>query len=424
MNPFFVLGTTVGQSDILPSYAYALTEADVIAAGARQMEAAEVYLTPYTKRLRLKNPLDAVLDILEAQHRAGRRVVVVADGDPMFHGIGIMLAKRIPATDLRIIPGISAMQIVCARMHLGWHEVESVSMHGVCGWEHLAKALMQHKNVCLLCDAKNQPTHIARWLYERGADWLQMDIFTDINTASESRFSLPLVEAQSLSRGFSAATVVLSPAKDSPFAIRRPYVGMPENVLPHEPQDSSPGALPLYARGTALALLRIQPEHTAWLAGLIDPLLALESSALAELVCVCAPDKQEVLRMQAKRREWAALNMEILEAPQAEALAQLPAPQAICYTPPAADAAQTSFLQALYAALLPQGYLLMLCCNGHDAGFWQEQAQVLFPACVCETLRVDGSQGQGGKPSSKNKESLSYYYIALRKTPDEQTQRS
>ena len=116
--------------------------------------------------------------------------------------------------------------------------------------------------------------------------------------------------------------------------------------------------------------------------------------------------------------------MEILEAPQAEALAQLPAPQAICYTPPAADAAYASFLQALYAALLPQGCLLMLCRNGQDAGFWQEQAQVLFPACVCETLRVDGSQGQGGKPSSKNKESLSYYYIALRKTPDEQTQRS
>ena len=424
MNPFFVLGTTVGQSDILPSYAYALTEADVIAAGARQMEAAEVYLTPYTKRLRLKNPLDAVLDILEAQHRAGRRVVVVADGDPMFHGIGIMLAKRIPATDLRIIPGISAMQIVCARMHLGWHEVESVSMHGVRGWEHLAKALMQHKNVCLLCDAKNQPTHIARWLYERGADWLQMDIFTNINTASESRFSLPLAEAQTLSLGFSAATVMLSPAKDSAFSIRRPYVGMPESFLAQTPHDALADSLPVYARGVALALLRIQPDHTVWHTGLVAPVLALESAARAELVCVCAADKQEALRMQAKRREWAALNMEILEAPQAEALAQLPAPQAICFIPPAADAAQATFLQALYADLLPQGCLLVLCRNVQDLAFWQTQAHTFLPACACETLRVDGSQGQGCKPPSKSKESLSWYYIALRKTPDEQTQPS
>lgn len=375
MNPFYVIGTTIGESDMLPSYAYALTEAEVIAAGARLMEQAEVYLTPYTKRLRLKKPFDDVLDILEEQYKAGRRVVVLAEGDPMFFGLGVHLSKRIPAENLRIIPGISSMQIVCARLAVPWHDVESLNMHGMSDWNSLAAAVMRGKNVCLLCDANNQPTHIARWLYERGADWLEMHIFTNLNSPAESCFSLPLAEAQTLSLAFPSSVVMLSPCeqgsqiKNVYGPLRRPYIGI-ASTLPQ---------LPLYGRTVGMALLQILPGHTVWHTGTPCGILPLEFSTIAACVYACVPDKEQAEAVQKQRKHWAALNVEIVQAITKENLAELPAPNAVFYSAFPLPQDFEGFVKALYERLQTGGRFVAAFACLQEAAQAEAFLRILLP---------------------------------------------
>jgi precorrin-6Y C5,15-methyltransferase (decarboxylating) len=80
------------------------------------------------ERLAWRRPLEATFDHLEALR--GRRVVVLASGDPMCFGVGETLARRFAPQEMRVLPAPSAFSLVCAR--LGWtrSEVECLSVHG------------------------------------------------------------------------------------------------------------------------------------------------------------------------------------------------------------------------------------------------------------------------------------------------------
>ena len=79
------------------------------------------------ERLRWRCPLEATLDDLEALR--GRPVVVLASGDPMWFGVGELLARRFDPSELRVLPAPSAFSLVCAR--LGWSlgQVACLSAH-------------------------------------------------------------------------------------------------------------------------------------------------------------------------------------------------------------------------------------------------------------------------------------------------------
>ena len=75
---------------------------------------------PRGRALAWRRPLEATLADLEALR--GRRVVVLASGDPMCFGVGELLARRFARGEMRVLPAPSAFSLVCAR--LGWSLAE------------------------------------------------------------------------------------------------------------------------------------------------------------------------------------------------------------------------------------------------------------------------------------------------------------
>src|SRR3546814_11138619 len=68
------------------------------------------------ERLSWPSPLSTLLDEIES--RRGTRVCVLATGDPLWYGVGVSLLKRIPRSEIAILPGRSAFTLAAAR--LGW----------------------------------------------------------------------------------------------------------------------------------------------------------------------------------------------------------------------------------------------------------------------------------------------------------------
>ncbi|TMJ24541.1 MAG: precorrin-6y C5,15-methyltransferase (decarboxylating) subunit CbiE [Alphaproteobacteria bacterium] len=62
------------------------------------------------------SPFDRATDQVLAQR--GRRVCVLASGDPFFHGVGALLARHIDAREMQVVPQPSAFSLAAAR--LGW----------------------------------------------------------------------------------------------------------------------------------------------------------------------------------------------------------------------------------------------------------------------------------------------------------------
>ncbi|WP_066423806.1 bifunctional cobalt-precorrin-7 (C(5))-methyltransferase/cobalt-precorrin-6B (C(15))-methyltransferase [Anabaena sp. 4-3] len=97
----------------------------------------------------------------------GRSVCVLASGDPLCYGIGVTLLRRVPISEMTIIPAPSAFSLACAR--LGWSltEVETLSL---CG---RPPALLQcyiypGARLLILSAGKSTPGVVAEILTTRG----------------------------------------------------------------------------------------------------------------------------------------------------------------------------------------------------------------------------------------------------------------
>ncbi len=114
-----------------------LQAADLVIGGTRHLNLCASYLAPQVECRDLTACLGRVPAWIRAALVAGRRVVVLATGDPLFHGIAGYLRARLPDLPLEILPNLSTLQVACARLGLAWQDLRLVSVHGRdCGEWH------------------------------------------------------------------------------------------------------------------------------------------------------------------------------------------------------------------------------------------------------------------------------------------------
>ena len=101
----------------------------------------------------------------------GRRVVVLASGDPLFYGIGKRLVAEFGIEKVRIIPGISAVQYLCSKTGIDLNDIWPTSSHGRA--VDFA-ALVRSPKTAMVTDARCGPREIAAALEARraGTRWV------------------------------------------------------------------------------------------------------------------------------------------------------------------------------------------------------------------------------------------------------------
>ncbi|MFZ2006143.1 MAG: precorrin-6y C5,15-methyltransferase (decarboxylating) subunit CbiE, partial [Stellaceae bacterium] len=122
--------TIVGIGDdglvgLAPATCAIVETAEVIVGGARHL--AMTSQSP-AERLEWRQPFAASIAAIEARH--GRRVVVLASGDPMWFGAGAMLCRHFPREEMLVLPHPGAFSLAAAR--LGWPLAGclTLSVHG------------------------------------------------------------------------------------------------------------------------------------------------------------------------------------------------------------------------------------------------------------------------------------------------------
>ncbi|MCE2579141.1 precorrin-6y C5,15-methyltransferase (decarboxylating) subunit CbiE [Komagataeibacter sp. FNDCR1] len=97
----------------------------------------------------------------------GRRVVVLASGDPFSFGIGVTLCRYIPVGEMTCIPAPSSITLACARM--GWARQDTTVL-SICGrpMEVVAPALQPGAHLIVLSADGRSPVTLAKWMTARG----------------------------------------------------------------------------------------------------------------------------------------------------------------------------------------------------------------------------------------------------------------
>ena len=285
-EPVTVIGLAPGSLEITPLALEALSHADLAVGGNRLLAAIPPGALPKkAKTLPIAGPLGPVMDGVRAAADAGRRVVVLADGDPLFFGIGKRLGEELGRENLRVYPSLSTVQLAAARLGLPWHGMDFVSLHGRTDFAPLYAALVRADLIAVFTDEVNTPDVVARALLERGADCFSMTVLENLGTPQEAIRPLALPETWGME--FPALNLVILERQYPPEI--ELTLGIPDHYYMH--QKNLITKLPVRAAG--LAHLNVEPSSTIWDLGAGCGAVAIEASHLARKGRVYAVERHK-----------------------------------------------------------------------------------------------------------------------------------
>lgn len=126
---------------------------------------------PGIPSIELGKDLGKALELAEMNRAAGKLVVFLASGDPLFFGIGGTLCKRLGPDKVRVHPSISSMQLAFSRIGESWDDARFLSAHSR-PLEEVVRGVAACDKACVLTSGSTQPNQLARALLGLGlGDW-------------------------------------------------------------------------------------------------------------------------------------------------------------------------------------------------------------------------------------------------------------
>ena len=124
-----IAGCGPGHQDYLTASVHnAVANAEVLVGASHLLELFPPEQLASTTRIPVGSDIPALLDMLETFRR--RRIVVLVSGDTGLFSLARSVQKRFGRKHCQLIPGISSIQVACARLGLDWNDLRIISAHG------------------------------------------------------------------------------------------------------------------------------------------------------------------------------------------------------------------------------------------------------------------------------------------------------
>jgi len=288
----------------------AVLAADLLVGGERQLallpDEARAQRRPWPPRL--TTLVDELADLDD-----GRAIVVVASGDPLLHGVGATILRRLGPERVRVIPAVSSFALACARLRWAQADVELVSATGR-NAAVVAPALQPGRKLVVLGFGPRTAAEIARVVREHRFGDSRLVVLEDLGADSER-----IEESTAAAWGDRTAgelhLVALQVAGPGRLLGRSP--GLPDDAFEHDGEITQRDI-----RAGALAALVPVCGQLLWDIGAGSGSVAIEwlRAAPGSRAIALERDAQRARRMQ---RNATALGVPALEVVVGEAPAAL-----------------------------------------------------------------------------------------------------
>ena len=345
-----------------------IRRAELIIGGQRTLSLLAHLFDGAARQRDLTGCLGRVPEWVREAQEAGRRVVVLATGDPLCHGIGRYLIGKLGAARCEVLPNLSMLQLACARLGLAWQEIRICSVHSRdagewtpgAGPEHgfypLLQAAREHDLIAVYTSPENTPDRIARMLLSEGMEHdftlsvaerlLREDerIMTGCGIADAAGQSFADPNIVILQRKRAPAKNVLFGLADESFAQRKPGKGL---------------ITKLEVRAVSLARMQLRSDSIVWDIGAGSGSVGLEAARLCPRGHVHAMEKNEldVSIVMENCRRMAVSNYRIVHAKAPAQLDAWPDPDAVFIGGSGGELAE--LIQLCLSRLRPAGMLVM-----------------------------------------------------------------
>jgi precorrin-6Y C5,15-methyltransferase (decarboxylating) len=306
------------------------------------------------EKIVLKAGLGAALDrvaMLADEHQ----VCILASGDPLFFGIGALVAKRIGGDHVEFLPAPSSVQWAFARTGIPWDDAEVVSVHGR-NVEGLVSRVRRSAKVAVLTDVDNTPARLAARLLEHGDTAWTAWVCERLAGPGERvrRFTLADLAVERDIDPLNVLLLMRAEAWRAPPAI--PFLHedafakrMPKNGLITKRE----------VRLLSLAALSLSPDAIVWDIGAGSGSVSIEAAMLAPRGRVYAieVDPEGVAICRENVRTHGVDNVRVVAGRAPEALADLEPPDAVFVG--GSKGSMDPIIAASLGALRPGGRLVV-----------------------------------------------------------------
>ncbi len=273
--------------------------------------------------------LEELVERIEAA--AGRKVVVLASGDPLFYGTARYVCGKLGKDRFEVVPHVSSMQLAFARVKESWEEAFLANLSGQ-SIERVIDKIRTSDTVGLFTSEQWPPAAVARALLDEGIDSFQAYVCENLGSPDERVTQGSLAEIAKDSFGGLNVMILVRkmPTPDKPGQIGTRMFGNPDDTfLQSRPKR---GLLtPAEVRSMALAELGLTPTSVVWDVGAGSGSVGLEAARIARDGAVHAiemdPDDHRLIQENAVRFGVTNLRAVLGKAP--EAWSRLPDPDAI-----------------------------------------------------------------------------------------------
>jgi precorrin-6Y C5,15-methyltransferase (decarboxylating) len=337
-----------GWDGLSPRARRTIAAAEVLRGSARQLS-----LVPGdvpAERVPWPSPLVPALRTLPADH-PGRRVVVLASGDPMLAGIGGSLVRLFGPAAVEVVPHPSSVTLACAR--LGW-AVEETTVLAAVGRpvELLVPHVTPGRRLLVLGSDTGTPAEVAALLRAAGYGASRLTALAQLGGIQERCFTgtaahWPHAETDPLV--VTALEVVADPG-----TVPLPTVpGLPDDAYASDGQLTKRDV-----RAVALSRLVPLPGQLLWDVGAGAGSIGIEwmrvHPSCRAVAVECDPVRAE--RIAANAARLGVPDLQVVRGHAPDALEGLPAPDAVFV---GGGATTPLLLDACWEALAPGGRLVV-----------------------------------------------------------------
>jgi precorrin-6Y C5,15-methyltransferase (decarboxylating) len=378
-----------------------LQQAQLVVGAARTLQLFAAHIAPGAQQRDLTGAMSQVPEWIRAAQATAQRVVVLATGDPLCHGIAAYLASRLCIEAIEVIPNVSTLQLACARLGLPWQDMKFSSVHSkdagdwVAGSDPghglyaLLRDIRQNDRLAILTSPLNTPDRIARMLLTEGlADDFEMAVAErlcqpeerivsgiSIQAATQMPFADPNVVL--LWRTRLRAPQVLFGLPDASFEQRHPDKGL---ITKNE------------VRAVSLARMQLRADSVVWDIGAGSGSVGLEAARLCRQGHVYAIEKNEMdaAIVQRNRLAMGISNHTLVHGKAPEGLAAWADPDAVFVGGSGGELA--GLIALILQRLKPGGWLVMNFVTLENLGTAVETLKTLDAAW--DVLQLQASRSK------------------------------
>lgn len=308
----YLIGCGCGPETLTREAAEALQNADLVIGAGRLLAGIE---TKGEKR-------EAVYtDAIEALLRSSgaESACVLYSGDSGFYSGARLLLPRLADWDLRVIPGVSSLQALAARLGRPWQDWTLCSSHGVdCD---VAAVLAKGKPGFFLTGGKTGPAELCQTISALGLGALPVTVGENLYTEKERITHGSAAELAE--EDFAPLSVLLCEAAERPA---RRVPGLPDEAFERlEGVPMSKQEL----RALALAKLAVTAEDICWDIGAGSGSVSVELALQAKEVWAVEREAEALTLAERNKERFRAWNLHLLPGEAPEALDAFPKPDVV-----------------------------------------------------------------------------------------------